>query len=156
MNGNKKLIKNFPNCFQVSLIGNRQPSLFPAPKSGGFTRLGAGQEGPRNSSGQVLLELPELFQRRPRGLPLLLQPSPSTARSTPKREFGLWGGGLVGGDPPSPNQGRVVALPWKHPLAPGRPRGESQRPKSVSRSQTPAVGAVCAPPRETRSLEASS
>lgn len=64
MNGNKKLIKNFPNCFQVSLMGNRQPSLFPAPKSGGFTRLGAGQEGSRNSSGQVLLRLPELFQRR--------------------------------------------------------------------------------------------
>lgn len=154
MNGNKKLIKNFPNCFQVSLMGNRQPSLFPAPKSGGSTRLGAGQDGPRNSSGQVFLGLPELFRKRPRRSPASPPAVYGSVDSAARlRTLGRWVGSR-GPALPYPRQGARFATE-KHPPTRRRPRGSSQRPKSVSRSQTTAVWAVCAAPRATRSLERS-
>lgn len=158
MNDNKELIKNFPNCFQVSLMGHRQPSLPASPKSGGPAGPGSGWEG----SGK--LRLRELLRVQPRGAAAF--PPAAAVRRSPLSPARLRTPGRLGwrlpfqttgradwvricsqeGDPPSLNPCRVLSLPWEHPPIRGRPRRESQTPRARALAERQR-GARCAPLR---------
>lgn len=99
MNDNKKLIKNFTNCFHVIVIGGgggRRP-LFPPPRNlvhiQGWALTGKALEtrAARRSS-----DSGSYFGGSPVGLLLALQPLPSVGRWSPGRDSAL-AGGWVGG-----------------------------------------------------------
>lgn len=148
MNGNKKLIKNFPNCFQVRLMGHRQPSLSPTPKSGGPTGLGSGWEGSGALSGPALLWPRERLRVQPRGAAAF--PPAAAVRRQPLsparlRTSGRWGwrvpfqttggadwvriGSQEGTRPPSTRAGCFLCR-GEHPPTRGRLRRESQVPRA--------------------------
>lgn len=173
MNDNKKLIKNFPNCFQVSWMERRLPSLGPTLKSGGPTGLALAGKGPGSPSAQRSSDSGEPMRVQPRGA--AAGPPAAAARGQPLsparlRTWGRWGwrvpfqtaGGADwvrlcsqdDGDPPSLRRCRVLSLPRGTPTHSGPSTQGIPDPKSSSLGRATAVCSVCAPsppsPRDAR------